>query len=122
MVAILSMPPPPRGPVPARIMRRTSSGACSATIWATPPPSENPKQIDLVNPRARMNAIASVPICSTVVGTDPPVAPTPRLSKAMTRWCAATPSMIAWVPVVEDRGQVVQEHHRDTVGAAPSSR
>ena len=32
IVAILSMPPPPRGPVPARIMRRTSWGACSATI------------------------------------------------------------------------------------------
>lgn len=32
------------GPVPARIMRRTSSGACSAAIWATPPPTVRPRR------------------------------------------------------------------------------
>ena len=40
-----------------------------------------------------MKAIASVPICSTVVAPTQPVAPTPRLSNAITRWCAAMPSM-----------------------------
>ena len=60
-----------------------------------------------------MNAIASVPICSTVVGTEPPVAPTPRLSNVMTRWLRGDAVDDARVPVVEDRGQVVQEHHRN---------
>jgi hypothetical protein len=39
-----------------------------------------------------MNAMASRPISSTVCGTEPPDAPTPRLSKAMTRCSAAMPS------------------------------
>ena len=39
-----------------------------------------------------MNATASFAIASMVSGVDPPDAPTPRLSKAMTRRLAAMPS------------------------------
>ena len=39
-----------------------------------------------------MNVTASLAISSIVVGVDPLEAPTPRLSKAMTRCLAAMPS------------------------------
>ncbi len=39
-----------------------------------------------------MNATASCAIASMVAGVEPPEAPTPRLSKAMTRCCIAMPS------------------------------
>ena len=39
-----------------------------------------------------MKATASCAIASMVLGVEPPDAPTPRLSKAMTRCCAAMPS------------------------------
>ena len=41
-----------------------------------------------------MRLTASLAICSMVVGVDPLEAPTPRLSKVMTRCLAAMPSTI----------------------------
>ena len=57
------------------------------------PPSENEKMSTLSKPSAVMKLTASSAIASTVSGTVPVEAPTPRLSKAMT-WCLlATGSM-----------------------------
>ena len=44
MRVTLSMPSPPAGPVPARIILRTSRGSSSAITWAIIPPIENPKR------------------------------------------------------------------------------
>ena len=113
MVAILSMPPPPRGPVPARIIRRTSSGACSATIWATPPPSENPNRSTLfeaqgADERDRVGAHLLDGGRHRPAGrADTAVV---ERDDAVVRGDAVDD---ARVPVVEDRGQVVQEHHRN---------
>ena len=59
-----------------------------------------------------MKVTASLAICSMVVGVAPLEAPTPRLSKVMTRCLAAMPSTTRRVPVVQDRGQVGEEDHR----------
>src|SRR5215210_7461627 len=42
MRVTLSMPSPPAGPVPARIILRTSCGCCCAMTWAIMPPSDDP--------------------------------------------------------------------------------
>src|ERR1700737_4938071 len=39
---------PPRGPVPTSNKPRTSSGACSVISWATKPPIEKPRHINLL--------------------------------------------------------------------------
>ena len=94
-------------------MRRTRSGACRATIWATPPPSENPNRSTLSRPkradeRDRVGAhlldggghrAAGRADAAVVEGDD-----------AVVRGDAVDDPR---VPVVEDRGQVVQEHHRN---------
>ena len=59
-----------------------------------------------------MNATASCAIASTVSGVLPCEPPTPRLSKVMTRCFAAMPSTTLRVPIVEVRGQVIEEDHR----------
>ena len=46
-----------------------------------------------------MKVTASLAICSTVVGVVPLEAPTPRLSKVMTRCLAAMPSTTRGVPL-----------------------
>ncbi|CKR46359.1 Uncharacterised protein [Mycobacterium tuberculosis] len=40
----LPMPTPPAGPVPARMILRTSCGSCCAITCATKPPNENPRR------------------------------------------------------------------------------
>jgi hypothetical protein len=60
-----------------------------------------------------MKAIASVPICSTVVGTEPPVSADTAIVEGDDAVMSGDAVDDAWVPVVEDRGQVVQEHHRN---------
>jgi hypothetical protein len=85
MTAILlisSIPPPPRGPVPARIIRRTRSGACKAIICATPPPKEKPRRSTCLSPKARMKAMASRPIASMVAV---PIRPRHRRRDCRTR-------------------------------------
>ena len=86
------IPSPPAGPVPARMTLRTSCGSSAAISWAIMPPIEKPSRSTFSRPRARMKATASCAIASMVLGVEPPEAPTPRLSKVMTRCCAAMPS------------------------------
>src|SRR5215207_9402190 len=92
MRVTLSMPSPPAGPVPAMIILRTSRGCCCAITWAIMPPIENPNRSTRSRSRARMKVTASLAIPSMVLGVAPLEAPTPRLSKVMTRRLAAMPS------------------------------
>ena len=59
-----------------------------------------------------MKVTASLAICSMVVGVDPLEAPTPRLSKVMTRCVGGDAVHDSGVPVVQDGGQVSEEDHR----------
>jgi hypothetical protein len=95
MAATSLMPPPPAGPVPARISRRTSAGRMTASRCAMKPPSENPSRSTCFKPLASRNAAASRAISATLSGVTPPERPTPRLSKMMTRRVAAIPSRSA---------------------------
>src|SRR5918994_1378348 len=88
----LSMPAPPAGPVPARITFRTNRGSSCAITCEIKPPSEKPRRSTFPSPNARMNATASCAIAATEFGVEPSDAPTPRLSKAMTRRLDAMPS------------------------------
>lgn len=88
----LSMPGPPAGPVPARMTLRTRCGSCATMTWAMKPPIDRPNRSTSSNPRARMNSTASRAIDSIVSGVEPLDPPTPRLSKAMIRRRAASPS------------------------------
>src|SRR5439155_18782878 len=49
------------------------------------PPSEKPRRSTCSKPNARMNATASCAMAATEFGVAPSDAPTPRLSKAITR-------------------------------------
>ena len=75
---------PPAGPVPVRISLRISRGCLTTSAWATMPPSENEKMSTVSYPSAVMNVYASSAIASTVPGTLPVDAPSPRLSNAIT--------------------------------------
>ena len=86
------MPSPPAGPVPARISLRTNCGSSCAITWAIMPPIEKPSRSTRSRPSARMNVTASLAIAWIVSGVLPVEAPTPRLSKVITRCCAAMPS------------------------------
>ena len=60
--------------------------------WAIMPPSENPRMSTCVEPERPDERDGVVAIASIVSGTVPVEAPTPRLSKVITRCCAAMPS------------------------------
>ena len=107
------MPSPPAGPVPARMTLRTSCGSSAAISWAIMPPIEKPRRSTFSRPSARMKATASCAIASMVLGVDPPEAPTPRLSKAMTRCRAAMPSTTRGSQLSKHGGEVGEEDHRD---------
>ena len=107
------MPSPPAGPVPARISLRTSCGSSWAITWAIMPPMEKPSRSTWSRPSARMKVTASLAIASMVSGVEPVEAPTPRLSKVMTAVLRGDAVDDPGVPVVQDRGQVGEEDHRD---------
>ena len=107
------MPSPPAGPVPARISLRTSCGSSAAITWAIMPPIEKPRRSTCSRPSARMKATASFAIASMVLGVEPLEAPTPRLSKVMTRCWAAMPSTTRGSQLSKHGGQVGEEDHRD---------
>src|SRR2546430_5963125 len=77
----LSMPVPPAGPVPARMIFRTRCGSSCAITCEMKPPREKPSRSTCARPRARMKATASRAIASTDVGVLPSDAPMPWLSK-----------------------------------------
>ena len=56
-----------------------------------------------------MKATASFAISAIELGVLPSDAPTPRLSKVITRRCEAMPSTTRGIPVVQDRREVVEE-------------
>jgi hypothetical protein len=59
------------------------------------PPREKPTTFTCFNPRASQNARASRAITATVPGVSPPELATPVLSKRMTSYSAARPS-VTW--------------------------
>src|SRR5437667_2473734 len=76
----------------ARITFRTSRGSSCAITCEIKPPSEKPRRATCSKPNARMNATASCAMAATEFGVAPSDAPTPRLSKAITRRLDAMPS------------------------------
>lgn len=86
------MPSPPSGPVPLRIILRTSCGSVRTITWAITPPIEKPWRSTRSSPSARMQVTAPLAISWSVRGVEPVDVPTPLLPNVMT-WClAAMPS------------------------------
>ena len=107
-------PSPPAGPVPARIILRTSRGCCCAITWAIMPPMEKPNRSTLI--QSRGHAIEGCRRRS----------PSPRCSSAWTHWRRRHQVVEgddpmprgdavhdSGVPVVQDCGQVGEEDHRN---------
>jgi hypothetical protein len=92
---------------------RTSAGSFITITCGMDPPRENPIRSTCSSPSARMKAIASSAMAETLVGVQPLLPPTPRLSKVITRR-SDEPVDHPGIPVVQNRREVVQEDNGHT--------
>ena len=115
-----SMPAPPAGPVPARISLRTSCGSCRAITCAIIAAQREPEQVDLLQTEGAHEHDGVSAIASIVAGVDPLEAPTPAVVEGDDRARGGDAVDDPRVPVVQDRGQVGEEHHRRARARAES--